>query len=176
MSAHSRAPETRARRRRRFVVHEHAARRRHWDLRLELGGALKSWALPRGPSLNPAEKRLAVQVDDHPLEYGDFEGIIPPGAYGAGPVAVWDHGTWEPVDAADPEVQLEQGDLSFELHGRWLRGEFHLTRLRGRGRERDWLLIKKRDAYADPDWAIPYALTPQKVRRLRVRIPPCGSG
>jgi bifunctional non-homologous end joining protein LigD len=157
------------------VVQEHEARRRHWDLRLELGGALKSWALPRGPSLNPAEKRLAVRVEDHPLVYGDYEGIIPPGEYGAGPVAVWDRGTWEPVDAADPEAQLAHGDLSFRLRGRRLRGEFHLTRLRGRGRERDWLLIKKRDAYADPDWTIARALTPAKRRRLRVRVPPCAS-
>lgn len=169
------ASPPRARSHRHFVVHEHAARRRHWDLRLELGGALKSWALPRGPSLNPAEKRLAVQVEDHPLEYEDFEGIIPPGAYGAGPVAVWDHGTWEPIDAEDLEAQLEQGDLSFVLHGRFLRGEFHLTRLRGRRREHDWLLIKKRDEYADPEWRIPLALTPQKVSQLRVRVPPCGS-
>jgi len=164
-----------ARGRLRFVVHEHAARRRHWDFRLELGGVLKSWALPKGPSLNPAEKRLAVQVEDHLLAYADYEGIIPPGQYGAGAVTVWDHGRWEPVGDLDPERQLERGDLSFRLYGRRLRGEFHLTRLRRAGREDDWLLIKKRDEYADPDWILPSALTPAKRKRLRLKISPCGS-
>lgn len=158
-----------------FVVHEHAARRLHWDFRLELGGVLRSWAIPKGPSLNPAEKRLAVQVEDHRLEYADYEGIIPPGQYGAGAVTVWDRGRWEPVGDLDAERQLQRGDLSFRLHGRRLRGEFHLTRLRRAGRAPAWLLIKKRDAYADPDWVLPHALTPTRRRKLRPRVPPCGS-
>ena len=161
--------------RRRFVVHEHEARRLHWDFRLELAGALKSWALPKGPSLNPADKRLAVRVEDHLLAYADYEGIIPAGEYGAGPVVVWDRGSWEPLGELDPESQLEKGDLSFRLRGRRLRGDFHLTRIRGRGRERDWLLIKKRDEHADPGWTIPHALTPQKLKRLRVKVPRCSS-
>jgi bifunctional non-homologous end joining protein LigD len=157
----------------RFVVHEHEARRHHWDFRLELGGVLRSWAIPKGPSLDPADKRLAVQVDDHLLVYADYEGIIPPGEYGAGPVVVWDRGTWEAVGEADPEAQLARGELSFRLRGRRLRGEFHLTRMRGRGRERDWLLIKKRDEHAVPQWSIASALTPAKRSRLRVKVPPC---
>jgi bifunctional non-homologous end joining protein LigD len=151
----------------RFVVHEHEARRHHWDLRLELAGALKSWAVPKGPSLNPADKRLAVRVEDHPLDYAGYEGVIPPGEYGAGAVVVWDRGTWEAVGEEDPETQLESGDLSFRLHGRRLRGEFHLTRMRAPGRERDWLLVKKRDEHADPRWSISRALTAQKRKRLR---------
>jgi bifunctional non-homologous end joining protein LigD len=155
----------------RFVVHEHEARRHHWDFRLELAGALKSWAVPKGPSLNPADKRLAVRVEDHPLDYAGYEGVIPPGEYGAGAVVVWDRGTWEAVGEGDPEAQLESGDLSFRLYGRRLRGEFHLTRMRARGRGRDWLLIKKRDEHADPRWSISRALTPQKRRRLRATLP-----
>lgn len=129
-----------------FVVQKHAARRLHWDFRLELGGTLKSWAVPRGPSLDPAEKRLAVQVEDHPLEYADFEGVIPKGNYGAGPVIVWDRGRWIPLD--DPEEGLRKGKLLFELYGYKLRGVWTLVRTKGS--EKDWLLIKKPDAFARP--------------------------
>ena len=129
----------------RFVVQLHAARARHYDFRLELGGVLKSWAVPKGPSPNPQHKRLAVHVEDHPLEYVDFEGVIPPGNYGAGAVIVWDRGRWIPLK--DPEEGLRSGKLLFELRGYKLRGKWTLVKTR-RG-ERDWLLIKERDLQAN---------------------------
>jgi bifunctional non-homologous end joining protein LigD len=124
----------------RFVVQLHAARRRHYDFRLELDGVLKSWAVPKGPSPNPADKRLAVHVEDHPLEYVNFEGVIPEGNYGAGAVIVWDRGRWLPLN--DPREGLESGKLLFELRGYKLRGKWTLVRTR-----QDWLLIKEKDAY-----------------------------
>jgi bifunctional non-homologous end joining protein LigD len=127
-----------------FVVHQHAARRLHFDLRLEMEGVLRSWAVPKGPSYDTAEKRLAVHVEDHPLEYGDFEGIIPKGNYGAGAVIVWDRGRWDPI--GDPLEGLEQGKLLFQLHGYKLRGAWTLVKIKKS--EKDWLLIKERDAYA----------------------------
>ena len=137
---------------RRFVIQKHAARRTHWDFRLELGGTLRSWAVPRGPSADPAEKRLAVEVEDHPIEYVDFEGTIPAGNYGAGAVIVWDRGAWRPV--GDPEEGLRDGKLVFELLGYKLRGEWPLVRTARRGRDggkREWLLMKHRgDAQAGP--------------------------
>lgn len=156
----------------RFVVHEHRATRLHYDFRLEVGGVLRSWAVPKGPSMNPADRRLAVATPDHPLEYADFEGIIPEGSYGAGPVVVWDAGTWEPIDPGDPEEQLEAGTLVFRLAGRKLKGEWVLTRL-ARGSEKDWLLIKRKDAAADPAWRLTSELTPRRLARLAVRTPPC---
>ncbi len=124
-----------------FIVHKHAARRLHWDLRLELDGVLMSWAVPKGPSRDPQDKRLAVKVEDHPLEYGDFEGLIPEGNYGAGAVIVWDRGTWVPVE--DPAEGLQKGKLLFELKGYKLRGKWTLVKIK-RG-EKEWLLIKERD-------------------------------
>src|SRR5450631_4025388 len=100
----------------RFVIQKHAARRLHYDLRLELGGVFKSWAVTKGPSLDPGDRRLAVQVEDHPLDYGDFEGTIPQGQYGGGTVQLWDRGYWEPIDGA-PQRALAAGELKFELHG-----------------------------------------------------------
>jgi len=126
-----------------FVVHKHAARRLHWDLRLEMEGVLRSWAVPKGPSRNPADKRLAVHVEDHPLEYGDFEGIIPEGNYGAGAVIVWDRGTWTPVE--DPLAGLVKGKLLFDLNGYKLKGRWTLVKIK-KG-QKEWLLIKERDAY-----------------------------
>jgi bifunctional non-homologous end joining protein LigD len=131
-----------------FVVQKHAARRTHWDLRLELGGVLKSWAVPKGPSRDPGEKRLAVEVEDHPLEYADFEGVIPEGNYGAGRVIVWDTGRWEPVE--DPDEGLRKGKLLFDLHGYKLRGRWTLVRTKGKGGtpQKEWLLIKKHDSWS----------------------------
>ncbi|OLC08824.1 MAG: DNA ligase D [Gemmatimonadetes bacterium 13_1_40CM_70_11] len=124
-----------------FVVHKHAATRLHWDLRLEMDGVLQSWAVPKGPSRDPADKRLAVHVEDHPIEYGDFEGIIPEGNYGAGAVIVWDRGAWVPIE--DPHAGLAKGKLLFELKGYKLRGVWTLVKIK-RG-EKEWLLIKERD-------------------------------
>lgn len=132
-----------------FVVQKHAARRLHWDFRLELGGTLRSWAVPKGPSFDPADKRMAVEVEDHPIEYADFEGIIPPGNYGAGAVIVWDRGTWRPL--GDPEDGLAKGKLVFQLEGYKLRGEWTLVRTRRvEGGKQQWLLMKHRDALAGP--------------------------
>src|SRR5438309_1785677 len=134
-----------------FVVHMHAARRLHWDLRLEMDGVLRSWAVPKGPSPNRADKRLAVHVEDHPLEYGEFEGIIPEGNYGAGGVIVWDRGRWVPLE--DPEEGMQKGKLLFELHGYKLKGKWTLVKLK-KG-EKEWLLIKEKDGYAATDGALP---------------------
>jgi len=128
----------------RFVVQQHAARRTHYDFRLEQDGVLKSWAVPKGPSPNPADKRLAVHVEDHPVEYANFEGVIPPGNYGAGAVIVWDRGSWVPL--IDYDEGFEKGKLLFELRGHKLRGKWTLVKIK-RGKE-EWLLIKERDGYA----------------------------
>jgi bifunctional non-homologous end joining protein LigD len=132
----------------RFVIQKHAARRLHYDLRLELDGVMKSWAVTRGPSLVAGEKRLAVHVEDHPIEYNSFEGTIPEGEYGAGTVLIWDRGRWIPD--GDPHVGYAKGHLAFTLEGRKLRGRWHLVRMRGRPNERreNWLLIKANDEYA----------------------------
>ena len=136
----------------RFVVQKHDATRLHYDFRLELDGVLKSWAVTKGPSTNPADKRLAVHVEDHPLDYGDFEGTIPEGQYGGGTVMLWDEGTWEPI--GDPHQGLEDGDLKFVLHGKRMKGEWVLVHMKGRdqqtrnGPRENWLLIKHRDRYA----------------------------
>ena len=134
-----------------FVVHKHAARRLHYDLRLELDGVLKSWAVTRGPSLSPKDKRLAVHVEDHPLDYAEFEGRIPEGEYGAGSVIVWDRGCWS--TEGDPHQQLAKGHLEFELEGRKLKGRWHLVHMKGRDRsgKENWLLIKAEDEYARED-------------------------
>jgi DNA ligase D-like protein (predicted 3'-phosphoesterase) len=137
-----------------FVVHKHRARSEHYDFRLEVDGVLKSWAVPKGPSTDPREKRLAVRVEDHPLDYAEFEGVIPEGQYGAGPVIVWDIGTYRNRTKRDgAEVPLgqalDEGHVVVELCGRKLRGGYALTRIDrdARGRER-WLLVKKRDERA----------------------------
>jgi DNA ligase D-like protein (predicted 3'-phosphoesterase) len=126
-----------------FVVQKHAARSLHYDFRLEVDGALASWAVPKGPSLNPRHKRLAVRVEDHPLAYANFEGMIGPG-YGAGAVIVWDTGDYEPASGT-----VDEGHLVFELHGRKLRGGFALTRTGRDGDRERWLLVKVSDAEAD---------------------------
>ncbi len=136
-----------------FVVQKHDATRLHYDFRLELDGVLKSWAVTKGPSNNPGDKRLAVRVEDHPLEYGGFEGTIPEGEYGGGTVMLWDRGTWEPI--GDPHEGLESGDLKFRLFGERMKGEYVLVHMKGRDTKRrsgpdreNWLLIKHRDSYA----------------------------
>jgi bifunctional non-homologous end joining protein LigD len=125
-----------------FVIHEHHAKRLHFDLRLEMEGVLKSWAVPKGPSMNPKDKRLAIQVEDHPLEYGNFEGVIPEGMYGAGTVMRWDKGRFE-----IKEGPLERGRLTIIFYGKKLKGAFALAKMSGRDKE--WLLIKKADEFAD---------------------------
>jgi bifunctional non-homologous end joining protein LigD len=131
-----------------FVVQKHAATRLHWDFRLEWAGVLKSWAVPQGPSADPADKRLAVEVEDHPVEYADFEGVIPDGNYGAGEVIVWDQGRWTPL--ADLDEGMKKGKLLFELHGYKLRGVWTLVRMKTKGKTtgKEWLLIKERDAWS----------------------------
>ncbi|HJV60596.1 MAG TPA: DNA ligase D [Albitalea sp.] len=133
-----------------FVIQKHAARRLHYDFRLELDGTLKSWAVPKGPSFDPNDKRMAVHVEDHPLSYGGFEGVIPPGQYGAGTVIVWDRGIWEPI--GDPHAGYRDGKLKFVLRGQRLHGAWALVRMHGRRDERQepWLLIKEHDQYAKP--------------------------
>ena len=141
-------PERTQRRRRElsYLVQKHDATRLHYDFRVELDGVLLSWAVTKGPSLDPADKRLAVRTEDHPLSYGTFEGTIPKGQYGGGTVMLWDRGTWEPK--GDPRAGLEKGHLSFVLRGDRLKGGWDLIRMRGdgkRGKRENWLLIKKKD-------------------------------
>jgi bifunctional non-homologous end joining protein LigD len=147
----------------RFVVQEHHASRLHYDFRLERDGVLVSWAIPKGPSMNPAEKRLAIQVEDHDLEYADYEGIIPDTEYGSGAVVTWDTGTYEPVEWKEREIQ-------FVLEGERLKGAFVLVLLmKGKGNE--WLLIKRKDEHAQTDWKLERALTPEKEGQLEIRMP-----
>ena len=130
-----------------FVVQEHAASHLHYDFRLELDGVLLSWAVPKGPSLSPSIRRLAVRTEDHPLDYANFEGVIPEGQYGAGAVLVWDRGTWQPE--GDPHAGLANGRLAFTLHGQKLRGRWHLARTKSEDGGEDWVLVKDRDAEAN---------------------------
>lgn len=154
-----------------FVVHEHHATRLHYDFRLEIAGVLKSWAIPKGPSMNPSDKRLAVMVEDHLLEYGDFEGIIPQGLYGAGPVLIWDSGQFEAE--GDPATGLRQGKLRLTLNGKKLKGGFSLVLMRGKTTGKEWLLIKTQDEFAQRDWKIKEELTQTKKKQLKEKIPPC---
>src|SRR6202047_803570 len=137
----------------RFVVQKHAARQLHYDFRLEWQGVFKSWAVTRGPSLDPADKRLAVEVEDHPLDYGDFERTIPKGEYGGGTVQLWDSGYWKPEGDKSPQEALAGGELKFTLDGARLHGSWVLVRMHGDrygGKRTNWLLIKHRDASAKP--------------------------
>jgi len=139
----------------RFVVQKHRASHLHYDFRLEMDGVLKSWAVPKGPSLDPGDKRLAMQVEDHPVSYFHFEGKIPEGNYGAGTVMVWDTGTWQPL--GDEHAMLDKGDLKFQLNGEKLKGEFVLAKMRSRrpgSKGTEWLLIKKKDQAMQPGFDI----------------------
>ncbi len=150
-----------------FVVQKHRATQLHYDFRLEFHGVLLSWAVPKGPSLDPSVKRLAMQVEDHPLDYGGFEGVIPEGEYGGGTVMVWDNGEWTP-ESEDPEAALQKGDFKFTLHGKKLKGSWVLVRTHGFGsREgKSWLLIKHRDKFAE---AVDIAVTePRSVLSQRL--------
>jgi bifunctional non-homologous end joining protein LigD len=137
-----------------FVVQKHDASHLHYDFRLEIGGVLVSWAVPKGPSMNPAEKRLAIRTEDHPLEYAEFEGIIPEGQYGAGTVMVWDRGTYQPKDGHSPDLQLAHGKIDVVLKGQKLCGGFALVRTRTQDRHEQWLLIKERDVCSNSSWDI----------------------
>jgi bifunctional non-homologous end joining protein LigD len=134
----------------RYVIQKHRASQLHYDFRLEWNGVMLSWAVPKGPSLDPAVKRLAMQVEDHPIDYSDFEGVIPPGEYGGGTVMIWDTGYWMP-ESPDVDAALKKGDLKFTLHGKKLKGSWVLVRTRGFGKSpgrSSWLLIKHKDEYA----------------------------
>src|ERR1700678_727488 len=138
----------------RFFVQRHNATRLHYDFRLEIDGTLKSWAVPKGPSLDPGAKHLAAMVEDHPLDYGDFEGNIPKGNYGAGSVMLWDRGTFELVGDESGLAQIARGDLKFRLHGEKLSGTWAIVHMKNRGKGNEWLIIKKKDDAAQTAWNI----------------------
>jgi bifunctional non-homologous end joining protein LigD len=159
-----------------FVVQKHAARRLHYDFRLAINGTLKSWAVPKGPSLNSADKRLAVQTEDHPLEYGGFEGKIPEGSYGAGTVMVWDRGTFGLEGHDNALKQLERGEIKFNLSGEKLNGSFVLVKLKHSQKGNEWLMIKHKDAFEDPQYDIEQhdgsALTGRTLQEINEESPP----
>ncbi len=159
-----------------FVVQKHAARRLHYDFRLAINGTLKSWAVPKGPSLNSADKRLAVQTEDHPLEYGSFEGKIPEGSYGAGTVMVWDRGTFRVEGTADVLAQLQRGEIKFNLNGEKLQGSFVLVRLKHSQKGNEWLMIKHKDTAEDSKWDIERhdgsVLTGRTLKEIAEELPP----
>jgi bifunctional non-homologous end joining protein LigD len=160
-----------------FVVQKHQASHLHYDFRLEWGGVLLSWAIPKGPSLDPSVKRLAMAVEDHPLEYAKFEGIIPEGQYGGGTVMVWDQGTWEPE--IDVDTGLRKGDLKFSLHGKKLRGSWVLVRTKGgpgKTQRASWLLIKHRDRYASTADVVTEKPRSVVSKRLMAGIATAGGG
>src|SRR5215813_3607625 len=135
-----------------FVIQKHHATRLHYDFRLEMEGVLRSWAVPKGPSLNPAEKRLAMMTEDHPCDYADFEGVIPKGNYGAGNVIIWDNGTFELTEPDDGVKGIRQGKLAFKMYGKKMFGEWALVKIKGRSpKGNEWLLLKHRDGYANAD-------------------------
>ena len=159
-----------------FCVQRHDATRLHYDFRLEMDGVLKSWAVPKGPSLEPLSKHLAMHVEDHPVDYGNFEGNIPKGEYGGGSVMLWDRGTFELLGDAPGADQIKRGDLKFRLHGEKLNGEFALVQMKGRGKGNEWLIIKKKDAFAQPGWNIEdharSVLTGRSQQEIAKDLPP----
>ncbi len=160
-----------------YVIQKHRATALHYDFRLEYNGTLLSWAVPKGPSLDPSTKRLAMQVEDHPIDYADFEGTIPEGEYGGGTVMVWDKGTWTP-ESPDVDAALQKGDLKFALHGKKLQGSWVLVRTRGFGSssKTSWLLIKHRDQYASEVDVAEEMPRSAKSNRLLVDIAREGGG
>src|SRR5205814_4152068 len=159
-----------------FVVQKHAARRLHYDFRLAINGTLKSWAVPKGPSLNSADQRLAMQTEEHPLEYGGFEGKIPEGNYGAGTVMVWDRGTFAPEGNLDAGKQVQRGDIKFTLNGEKLRGSFVLVKIQNSEKVNEWLFIKHKDAADDPRWNVDEhdgsVLTGRTLEEIKEEEPP----
>lgn len=149
-----------------FVIHEHHAKNLHFDLRLELDGVLKSFAIPKGPSMNPNDKRLAIMVEDHPLSYADFEGIIPQGHYGAGFVVIWDKGTYTILKG-----NITDGLLELNFNGKILKGIFILKKLSNTNN--NWLFFKKKDSFAEYNFALKLALTEERKKELKERIPEC---
>jgi bifunctional non-homologous end joining protein LigD len=161
-----------------YVIQKHRASHLHYDFRLEYRGTLLSWAIPKGPSLDPSVKRLAMRVEDHPVEYANFEGVIPEGEYGGGTVMIWDQGTWTP-ESPDIAAALEKGDLKFTLHGKKLKGSWVLVRTRGYGSssKTSWLLIKHRDEFAAPGVDITQEMPRSAVsNRLLAEIARAGGG
>ncbi len=149
-----------------FVIHEHHAKRLHFDLRLEIDGVLKSFAIPKGPSMNPRDKRLAIMVDDHPLSYANFEGIIPEGYYGAGFVVIWDKGTF-----IQEKGSIKEGISELNFYGNILKGIFILKQIKNN--DKNWLFFKKKDIFANYNFKLKLALTEEKKKTLNERIPEC---
>jgi bifunctional non-homologous end joining protein LigD len=161
-----------------YVIQKHRASQLHYDFRLEYNGTLLSWAIPKGPSLDPSVKRLAMHVEDHPIEYASFEGVIPEGEYGGGTVMVWDQGTWTP-EVPDVAAALEKGDLKFTLHGKKLKGSWVLVRTRGYGSssKTSWLLIKHRDNFASANVDVAEEMPRSAIsNRLLAEIARAGGG
>src|ERR1700747_138180 len=159
-----------------FVVQKHRATRLHYDFRLAIDGTLKSWAVPKGPSQGHADKRLAVQTEDHPLDYANFEGKIPEGNYGAGTVMVWDRGTFHVEGNLDALRQLEKGEIKFNLNGEKLRGSFVLVKLKKSEKGNEWLMLKHKDAAEDSSWNIDEhdgsAITGRTIEEIKEELPP----
>jgi bifunctional non-homologous end joining protein LigD len=158
--------EKRTRTGRMFVIQKHRATQLHYDFRLEVDGVLKSWAVPKGPSLDPTVRRLAMQVEDHPVDYAKFEGVIPAGEYGGGTVMVWDYGTYKPEESDDVSLALRKGELKFSLNGKKLKGSWVLVRTR----DRQWLLIKHRDYYTTEEEVTEIAPASILTRRTLAEI------
>jgi bifunctional non-homologous end joining protein LigD len=156
----------------RFFIQRHDASHLHYDFRLEIDGVLKSWAVPKGPSLDPSLKHMAAMVEDHPLNYGDFEGNIPKGEYGGGSVMLWDRGRFEVIGEEDALAQLARGDLKFRLHGEKLKGTWAIVHMKPKGKAKDnaWLLIKKKDEASDPAWDIEAHAVSVKTGRTQDEI------
>ncbi|MDQ1469673.1 MAG: hypothetical protein QOJ99_1153 [Bryobacterales bacterium] len=154
----------------RFFIQRHDASHLHYDFRLEIDGVLKSWAVPKGPSLDPTVKHFAAMVEDHPLDYGDFEGNIPKGNYGGGSVMLWDRGTYELIGDETAAEQIARGDLKFRLHGEKLNGTWALVRMKGKGKGNEWLLIKKKDEASQPGWDVEAFATSVKTGRTQEEI------